>query len=241
MRKSKIIMGTGITLDIPEADEEMVFNQVFGLLGEIDNRFSTYKKDSEVSRFARGEVSRWRLSRDLKKVIKACKSAEAATDGAFSAWAGGKFDPSGYVKGWAIDRCAKLIKRRGYKTFCISAGGDIVAAGHKEWSIGIQDPAAKGKIIQIIKAKNIAIATSGNYERGQHIINPKTKRPATALKSVTVVGPNIISADVLATAAFVLGDFAVNFIGGQAKGYEALIVNDKNSLELTPGMAAYLA
>ena len=234
-------MGTGITLDIPAADDEIVFNKVFGLLGDIDNRFSTYKEASEVSRFARGELSRWRLSRDLKKVIKACKAAEAATDGAFSAWASGKFDPSGYVKGWALDRCAKLIKRLGYKTFCISAGGDIVAAGDKEWSIGIQDPSAKSRIIQVIKAKNIALATSGNYERGEHIIIPKSKKPATTLKSVTVVGPNIISADVLATAAFVLGDFAVNFIGGQAKGYEALIVNGKNGVELTPGMAAYLA
>jgi thiamine biosynthesis lipoprotein len=242
MLKSAIIMGTGVTLDIPEAGKE-VFEAVFNLLNDIDSRFSTYKPNSEVSRYARGEVSRWRLSRDLRAVIKGCQSSEAATSGAFSAYASGTFDPSGYVKGWAIDKAARLIEKRGFNSYCLSIGGDIKAAsnGQKVWRIGIQDPARKSRIITRIGAKNLALATSGNYERGAHIINPKTRKPATGLLSVTVAGPSIITADVLATAAFVLGDFALNFIGGQAKGYEALIVDSSGRLHATPGFDKFLA
>jgi thiamine biosynthesis lipoprotein len=241
MRRSKIIMGTGITLDIPNAKDDVIFESVFKLLEDIDRRFSTYKKDSEVSRFARGELKQRRLSRDLKKVIKSGKSAQAATDGAFSLYAGDIFDPSGYVKGWAIERASRIIEKKGYKTYCLSAGGDMKAVGDKTWRIGVQNPVHKNKIIATIEARDLAVATSGNYERGNHIINPKTQKPADKLSSVTVIGPNIITADVLATAAFVLGDFALNFIGGQAKGYEALVVDKKGKIRMSAGMRSYLS
>jgi len=234
-------MGTGVTLDIPAARDPAIFDKVFKLLETIDGRFSPYKKNSEVSKYARGELSRWRLSRELRHIIKACKSSEAATNGAFSAWAGDNFDPSGYVKGWAIDKAAKLIEKNGYNTYCLSIGGDIKAAssGEKTWNIGVQHPGDKLKTAATILAKNLAIATSGNYERGLHIINPKTKEPADTLSSVTVVGPSIVTADVLATAAFVLGDFALNFIGGQAKGYEGLVVHKNGQIEMTNGFDKY--
>lgn len=234
-------MGTGVSIDIPGA-EEAIFNKVFDRLEQIDDRFSTYKTDSEVSRFKRGEIAEGELSHELKRIVKACKAAEKATNGTFSAWAEGNFDPSGYVKGWAIAEAGKIINKAGFKTFCIGIGGDILAVSDsdKNWRIGIQDPANRQSILTTLTVKNMAVATSGTYERGLHILNPKTKKAADSILSITVVGPDIIDADVLATAAFVQGEFGLNFIGGQAHGYEALMVAKNGKVSMTDGMAAYL-
>ena len=235
-------MGTGVSIDIPGADEA-IFENVFERLADIDGRFSTYKPNSEVSRFIGGEIVEKNLSQELKKIIKACKNAEQQTGGLFSAWAGREFDPSGYVKGWAINEGAKIIKKAEHKTFCIGIGGDILAASNSDkiWNIGIQDPRNKTKILNKLSIKNGAIATSGTSARGMHIINPKTVQPADSILSITVIGPNIIDADVLATAAFVQGEFGLNFIGGQVKGYEGLMVDKRGQVSMTHGMQTLLA
>lgn len=211
MRQVRQIMGMPISIDIPNAEYNKPFEAAFGVFKDIDEQFSTYKQDSEVSRYRRGEVKK--PSKLLNEVITACKQAEADTDGYFSAWADGKFEPSGYVKGWAIHRAGQAIKKAGYKTFCIGAGGDIMASSDSEkiWNIGIQDPNYKTKILNTLSIPNGAVATSGNYERGAHIINPKTGQPADSLLSVTVTGPSIITADILATAIFAAGyDWTIN-------------------------------
>ena len=225
MRRNQIIMGTGVSLDIPEAKNEVIFSDVFELLRQIDARFSPYKKDSELSGYQRGEIIQKNLSLQMKAVMAACKKFEKLTNGYFSANFAGKYDPTGYVKGWAIAEAGKLIEKQGYKTYCIGIGGDILArsGGSKEWQIGIQDPKDKTKILNKLSISNGAVATSGNYERGLHIINPKTSKPANELLSLTVIGPDIIKADVLATAAFAMGKAGVKFVDRQ-KGYKALAV-----------------
>ena len=240
MRRSQVIMGTGVTIDIPGATQKAVFEPVFTRLKQIDRRFSMYKENSEASRYSRGEVKWWRMSRELRKIIKACQAAQDSTDGAFSAWANGSFDPSGYVKGWAISEGAKTIEKQGFATYCISIGGDIYAHGDKVWRVGIQDPKNKMQSLVALNIKNKGVATSGNYIRGSHITNPKTKKPVNDILSLTVIGTDIIDADVLATAGFVLGDFAANFIEGQAKGYEALVVHKNGHIEMTSGFSKYL-
>jgi thiamine biosynthesis lipoprotein len=225
MRRVEQIMGMPITVDITECSAEAVFNAVFTRFHEIDERFSTYKPDSEVSRFRYGRVTENNLSAELKKVIAACKNAEAKTEGYFSAWASGAFDPSGYVKGWAIAEAGEIIEKYGFKAYCISAGGDILARSDsaKKWNIAIQDPADRSKILKKLSISNGAVATSGNYERGSHIINPKTKKPASELLSVTVSGPDIIKADILATACFAMGEKAADFMKRETS-YRALII-----------------
>ena len=242
MRTNRLIMGTGVSIDIPDAAPP-IFEKTFERLEEIDAKFSTYKPESEVSRYGRSEIAEEDLSRELKAVIKACKAAEKATQGYFSAWAAKSFDPSGYVKGWAISEAAKIIKRAGHRTFCIGIGGDILAASNSDkiWNIGIQDPADKSKILNKLSIKNGAIVTSGTSVRGLHIINPKTGRPADSILSMTVVGPDIIDADVLATAAFVQGESGLNFIAGDAKSYEALVVDKTGKISMTSGMSKLLA
>jgi FAD:protein FMN transferase len=225
MRKVEQIMGLPISVDIPGCEKGGIFNTVFSRLREIDRRFSLYKPDSEVMKFRAGGITGAQLGDEMKKVIKGCREADKDTDGFFSAWASGAFDPSGYVKGWAIAEAAKLIGRNGFKTYCIGAGGDILAASasEKTWQIAIQDPADKGRILNKLSIKNGAVATSGNYERGSHIINPKTKEPAQELLSVTISGPDIIKADILATACFAMGGRAADYMKRQP-GYEALII-----------------
>jgi len=118
-----------------------------------------------------------------------------------------------------------LIKDHGFKTFCIGAGGDVFAVsdGSKEWRIGIQDPRDKTKILNKLSILNGAVATSGDYERGAHIINPKTGKPANELLQITVTGTDIIMADVLATAAFAMGKAGEAFVNAQP-GYRAIVV-----------------
>lgn len=248
------IMGLPITVDIPNCQDNSVFEVVFTRFHEINNRYSTYKKDSEVSRFQTGELDSKSLSGELKKIISECRKAQKWTDGYFSAWAAGIFDPSGYVKGWAIDQAGKIIETQGYKTYCISAGGDILASSDsdKVWQIGIQDPHHKNKILNpapnldapqsncrllrsgfeagqaTLQIKNGAVCTSGNYERGAHIINPKTKQPAAELLSVTIIGTDIIKADILATACFAMGQKAAKFMKSQ-KDYQALIIGKETN------------
>lgn len=220
-------MGLPISVDIPGCQKAAVFGAVFTRFHEIDDRFSTYKPASEVSKFRGGKLKESELDAELKEVIKRCREAEQKTDGYFSAWASGDFDPSGYVKGWAIAEAAKVIERKGYRTYCIGAGGDILARSRadKIWDIGIQDPSNNQKILNKLSVSNGAVATSGDYERGAHIINPKTRRPAKDLLSVTVVGPDIIIADILATACFAMGNKATEFMRG-LPDYRALIIKN---------------
>jgi len=209
-------MGMPITIDIPDGDDK-VFSWAFARLRQIDNKFSTYKVDSEVSKYIKDEINEADLSKELKNIIRACRAAQKKTDGYFSAWAGGAFDPNGYVKGWAIAQAGEIIEKQGYKTYCISAGGDILARSDsdKVWNIGIQDSTDKLKILNTLSISNGAVATSGNYERGKHIINPKTKQPADELLSVTISGPDIVWADVLATAIFAMGRQGREFMKSQ--------------------------
>ena len=235
-------MGMPITIDISDCNDESAFKPTFDRLRQIDENFSTHKKDSEVSRFAAGQIAESTLSSELKEVIKACREAEVKTGGYFSAWAGGKFNPSGYVKGWAIAQAGQAIEKQGFKTYCIGAGGDILARSDSdfEWKIGIQDPSDRSNILNALSISNGAVATSGNYERGEHIINPKTGKPANEILSFSVTGPDIIKADILATAGFAAGKKSLELVEA-VSDYEALAVYKDGSLVMSSGMSKLVA
>ena len=227
-------MGMPISIDIPDCENNAVFTAAFERLKRIDESFSTFKPASEVSKYAVGKVAETELSPELKEVIKACKDAGKKTGGYFSAWAAGAFDPNGYVKGWALAEAGKVIASQGYKTYCIGAGGDILACSNsdKTWSIGIQDPHNKTEILNLLSISNGAVCTSGNYERGPHITNPITKKPADELLSVTIAGPDIVWADILATAVYAMGENGISFMSSQP-GYSYLIVDKSGSVNST--------
>jgi thiamine biosynthesis lipoprotein len=211
MRKVDFIMGMPISVDIPTCDDGMVFESVFNRFKDIDQRFSAYKSGSELSKYQRAELELKELSPEFREVINACKAAEKLTDGYFSAYFSGNYDPTGYVKGWSIAEAGRVVEKKGYKTYCIGAGGDILARSNSDrvWNVGIQDPKDKTKILSRLSIKSGSVATSGNYERGSHIINPKTGKPAGKFLSVSVTGPDIITADILATAIFAAGSLGL--------------------------------
>jgi thiamine biosynthesis lipoprotein len=218
-----MLMGTHASVEIPNCEDDKVFEAVFARFHEIIQRLSPFKPDSELCQFQRGGLSEDQVSDEMKKIMKACKEAEKLTDGYFSAYFEDKFNPTGYVKGWAIAEAGKVIEKHDYKTYCISVGGDILARSNtgKVWKIGVQDPSDKTKILDKLSISNGAVATSGSYERGGHIINPKTKKPNNELTSITVVGPDIIMADVLSTAGFAMGKKGIDFVNHQ-NGYKAI-------------------
>jgi thiamine biosynthesis lipoprotein len=237
MRQVAHIMGMPITAEIPDCNDEKIFELVFSRFKQIDHTFSPYKQNSELSKYQRGELVDSDLSPEFKKIMQGCKEASKLTNNYFSAYYSGKFDPSGYVKGWAIDEAGRIIKQQGYSTYCIGAGGDILASSDAEklWTVGIQDPKNKQQMLGKLSILSGAVATSGNYERGAHIINPKTGAEADELLSVSVLGPDIIKADILATATFAEGLSGLIMIE-ESENYEALAIDQNEDWYMSSGM-----
>ena len=177
---------------------EIDAGRVFAWLRWVDATFSTYRPDSEISRLARGEP--FEPHPLVRSVLARCEQLRVETGGLFDVRAGGRLEPSGYVKGWAVERAAAFGSGR----FLIDAGGDVVLRG--EWRVGIRHPYERDRLAAAITVADCAVATSGTYERGPHIVDPRTRRPATGLSSVTIVGRDLGTADAYATAAFVAGD-----------------------------------
>ena len=230
-------MGIPVSIDIPEAVESSIIEDAFERLRQIDAKFSTYKPASELSKYQRGELHASGLSKEMREVQGACDKYKSLTDGYFSATFSGPFDPTGYVKGWAIHEAGKLLRAAGVSSYLINAAGDIEATsdGVKTWNIALQNPFSQQKTLGIISLTNGAVATSGTYERGQHIINPLQQQPATSLVSATVYGADIITADVFATACIAMGaERALDFMSTQ-EGYEALLIDPAGKLQQTQG------
>jgi FAD:protein FMN transferase len=125
-------------------------------------------------------------------------------------------DLGGLAKGLAIDMAVRELEQRSFENFAIDAGGDLYLSGHnaddEPWSVGIRHPRHDGELIETLRVSNVAVCTSGDYERRapggpaeHHIVDPRTKASAVDAASVTVVAPSAMVADALATAAFVLG------------------------------------
>src|SRR5207244_1968994 len=111
---------------------------------------------------------------------------------------------------WAVARAADMLRAAGSSCFFVNAGGDIVTGGcpadsNAGWRVGIQHPWERDRVAAVVAIPGGAIATSGRYERGDHVVDPRSGLPATDLASVTVIGPDLAVADAYATAAVVLG------------------------------------
>jgi FAD:protein FMN transferase len=246
LRRVETIMGTVVSLDVRDAVPEAAVEEAFASLHEADARFSTYRSDSEISRLNRGEVRGADASPDMRLVLDLCDRARRATEGYFDAAAhraDGTLDPSGLVKGWAVERAAGILDWAGASSYCLSAGGDVLARGEPEpgrpWRVGIQHPLESDKLAAVALVSDLAVATSGAYERGQHITDPHTGQPPAGLLSVTVVGPSLTDADVYATAAFAMGAGGMAWVA-RLPGYAACGVTLDRRLVWTPGFQPLL-
>jgi thiamine biosynthesis lipoprotein len=235
------IMGMPIGIAVRDADSVDV-EAAFDWLRHVDATFSTYRGNSDICRLDRGELTLAECRPEVDEVLTRCHAVERATAGFFSVRAGGRLDPSGFVKGWAVDGAAQRLAAAGAKNFCINAGGDVVARGRPEpdrpWRVGIRHPTALDQLATVVAVENLAVATSGEYERGAHIVDPHTGAPPAGLLSVTVIGPDLATADAYATAAFAMGADGPAWTATLA-GYDAMCVTSDHRALSTPGFAQY--
>jgi thiamine biosynthesis lipoprotein len=240
MKKQAIIMGMPVTVQIADAsatDEDI--QEVFAYFHHIDTTFSIYKADSEISQINRGELKSSDYSNEMQKVLALCEETKNLTDDYFDINLNGILDPSGLVKGYAIWQGSQMLKNKGYRNFYIEIAGDIQTSGKNEkmesWKVGIQNPFNLKEIIKVLKISNKGVATSGNYQRGKHILNPKTKIAADEIASITVIGPNVYEADRFATAAFAMGQKGIEFIE-KLKGLEGYMIKRDRKAVMTSGL-----
>lgn len=237
------VMGMAISIDVRDrVSGTPGLDEVLAWFDHVDETFSTYRPDSPISRIGRSELPIRAADREVVDVLLACEDIRRRSGGVFDAFAvpapnGTTLDPSGYVKGWAVDRAAELLRAAGLADFCINAGGDVLTSGRPgpgaEWNVGIRHPDAPTALAVLLHAAGtVAVATSATYERGAHIIDPRTGAPTTALASATVIGPDLATTDAYATVAFVLGLDALDWIRTQP-GYDAIVITHDDRLLTT--------
>ena len=229
VRRVEQVMGMPIVVDVRDDNtDEAALDHVFAWFRWVDVTFSTYKEDSEISRLARGELAPSDALPEVRWVLNRCEQLREETRGFFDARATGRLDPSGLVKGWSVDRAAELLRHAQIRNFAVSAGGDMCLSGRAvpelSWRVGIEHPRERLQVAAVVEANELAIATSGAYARGAHIIDPYSGRAPDGVLSVTVVGPELATADAYATAAFAMGpDFGPPWTA-RLRGYEAMTI-----------------
>jgi thiamine biosynthesis lipoprotein len=222
------VMGTLATVELydPVPDDRVV-DEVFAWLHEVDRRFTPFTVDSEVSRLRDGALTLPQCSADLRLVLDRCADLWQRTDGYFDVYASGRLDPCGYVKGWAVQVASERLSASGAVNHYVDAGGDIQTRGRPgeepEWTIAVRHPWQLDAVCWVLHGTDLAVATSGTYERGGHVIDPRTGRPALSLRSVTVVGRDLAEADAYATAAAAMGSAAPGWLA-RLDGYECAVV-----------------
>ncbi|MGV9695544.1 FAD:protein FMN transferase [Streptomyces sp. NPDC003470] len=244
-------MGTVFSFDVrggAPAAVRAALDEAAAGLRRVDEMFSTYREDSQVSRLARGELAVGQCAPEVAEVLGLAAEAERVSDGWFSPSYGGRLDPSGIVKGWAVERAARLVAGAGASGVSVNGGGDVQMLGapgaRRPWRVGVADPLRPGGLAAVVSAAGateLAVATSGTAERGAHIVDPRTGRPAvTDLVAVTVVAPRLTWADCWATAAFAMGSReGVRWLES-LDGVEALLLTAGDEVRCTGGLAGRL-
>lgn len=234
-------MGIPVGIDVRDAGiDPGALDRAFDWLRWVDATFSTYRADSQISRLNAGTLALEEAATEVRAVLERCERLRDQTRGRFDVRARGDIDPSGFVKGWAVETAAAMLVEAGARNLCLHAGGDVRVRGERApghpWRIGIQHPRERDRVAAVLSARDLAVATSGAYERGAHVVDPRTGRPPEGVLSVTVVGADLGTADAYATAAFAMG------LEGPAwtadlRDYDALTILADGRVLSTPGMA----
>ncbi|WP_354644878.1 FAD:protein FMN transferase [Kitasatospora camelliae] len=237
-------MGTVFSLTVrdPGPDTAAALEAVVARLHRIDAVFSPYRPGSDISRLDRGELPLDACDPEVGTVLAACREVAAETDGYFTERPGGRLDPSGWVKGWAVEEAARTLADAGCRQYCVSGGGDVQTAGGP-WRIGVAHPHLPGRLAAVLGGHDLAVATSGTAERGAHILDPHTGRPADGPASLTLVGEpgtGIARTDAWATAAFAMGTARALAWVARTPGVEALAVLPDGTKRWTDGLPRHL-
>jgi thiamine biosynthesis lipoprotein len=243
-------MGTVVSFDVPaSARQDGSLDAAVRWLHWVDRVFSPYRPDSDVTLVAEGVLTADACAPEMAEVIEACAFVAELSGGYFTCAPWGRFDPSGYVKGWAVERAAAILSAAGSVRHLVNGGGDVQCAGGRPdaaggqalpWRIGISDPLRPGRLALVVTATDGAVATSGTAERGAHIVNPRAGRPAAGLASLTVAGPSLSLADACATAAFAMGPALARDWLESLDGYQAYAITEAGGTWQTGGFAAFI-
>ena len=239
-RRVEHVMGLPISLALRgrHAEDEpgaAAWRRVLASLREVDRVFSTYREDSYVSRLDRGEVRVEDCPPEVAEVLALGELARFESGGAFDVRrldAAGRpvLDPSGAVKGWAVQRAAHAFDVLADTDLCLSAGGDLVCrvAGPERaaWRIGIEDPREPSRVVAVVPLRNGALATSALTHRGDHIVDARTGDVPRGVRSVTVVADDLTWADIDATAAFAQGSQALRWLESRPRRRGVVVLED---------------
>lgn len=216
------ILGLPISIDVRDvrSDAPALINRAFDWLGEVQARFSPSDPDSEVCRMNRSELPRGGPSPELSAVLGLCATYTARSGGAFCARTEDHaLDPSGLVIGWGVQRAADLLRQAGIRNFQITAGGDVITAGEpapgQPWRVGVRDPERADRMCVTLGVRDAAVATLSAHDRGAHMMDGRTGRTPEGLLSITVLAPDLTTADGTAAAGYALGKAGIGWAAGQ--------------------------
>lgn len=242
---AEAVMGTVVSFTVLPGGRsgqsaERAIESACAALHQADRTFSTWDPESPVSRLRRAAAALTRLPAEVAEVLDLCDDARKASGGWFDPWAfPAGVDPTGLVKGWAVDQALVILRAAGMAAAMVNGGGDIAVFGApapgERWRVGIRHPWRAGALAAVVEVTG-AVATSGSYERGPHLLNPFTGQLASQAASATVTGPSLALADALATAMAVGGDAVLGIVAG-LDGYAGYLIRPDASEADTGGIA----
>lgn len=241
------VWGTVVVLDVRgshlrPAALAVAHGEVERWLHHVDDVFSTWRPETPASLLRAGALDEAGAPALLRDALARCRAIRELTGGAFDPWSvAGGADLSGWVKGWAAGVAADILGAHGFADVSVNAAGDVVCRGSQSpgepWAIGVVDPRSRSRVVAVAHVQDAAIATSGLYERGAHVIDPRTGLPASGADSATVVGPDAGLADALATALLVAGLAGVRWFRA-LPGWSVLLVRGDEAVSSGPAFEA---
>jgi thiamine biosynthesis lipoprotein len=239
------VMGTIVTFEVRNTTREDVWpgiERAAAWLQWVDATFSPFRDDSEISRLDRGAITEAECHPQVRHILALSEGLRVGTAGYFDVRATGRLDPSGVVKGWSIETVSEMLAAAGWGDHLIDGGGDIRVHGRagtdSDWCVGITHPLRVDAYCAAVHLGAGAVATSGTYERGLHIIAPHRGCAAVDLASVTVIGPELTMTDAYATAALAMGPAAPTWLEGLVD-HEALVIDTDGRGWETSGFGRY--
>ncbi|MFH1542034.1 MAG: FAD:protein FMN transferase [bacterium] len=211
--KTAFLMNTPVRIKVEGRGAPMMVRDSLAEIKKLDKLFNKYNPASEVARLNRASSEEpQEISDETAQILALSVRMKKETSGTFDIALGGQdefknpIDLGGIAKGFAVDKVRALLLKRGAKSAIIDMRSSIGVIGSDEFEIGVQHPRQPEKLLGTVTLTDgQSLSTSGDYERGKHILDPRTGRPADLCQSVTVIGPSAAEADALSTAIFVLG------------------------------------
>lgn len=206
----------------------------------LEAELTTWDPASAMSRVRDGTLDLADAPSSIQVVLERCEEVRELSAGWFDPWAlPGGTDPTGLAKGWILEEALAELRVDGVRTAIVNGGGDVCMMGSPDskargWRIGVQHPWRANAFACVLEVTG-AIATSGAYQRGLHLFNPRTHLLCTAAASATVVGPDLATADGLATALAVGGDDVLDRIE-RLGGYDGYLIREDGSEAQTSGI-----